>query len=427
MAKFLVLQAARFGDLVQSKRLVLSLLARGEVHLAVDAGLAELARLLYPGAIIHPFQFHAGVGHADALDETVRTFRRLRALAPDTVYNCNFSGLTGALCRLFAPETVVGYRPAETSDGGLERSPWARLAFRLSRNRCHSPLNLVDFWAHFAPGPVAPALVNPVALPGGAGLGIALAGREARRSLPIPVLAGILTTLFGLMGGPPVRLLGSHAETPAARRLLRLLPPRVREKTEDLSGRTDWAGLVHALEGLDALVTPDTGLMHLGAHLGVPVLAFFLSSAWCHETGPYGIGHTVWQAASACAPCLESAACPRGVACLAPFAREDFTRALAHSLRSHAGDGPSGRAGEAPPGLQCWRSGVDALGGVLHLAAGEDAHARQRMGVRALLMEWLGLPGVEAGPDALEPGEVRLLREQLLPDSEWMLPPGRYA
>ena len=36
---------------------------------------------------------------------------------------------------------------------------------------------------------------------------------------------------------------------------------------------------------LDVLLTPDTGIMHLAAHLGVPVFAFFLSSAWCHETG----------------------------------------------------------------------------------------------------------------------------------------------
>lgn len=39
MAAFLVLQAARFGDLVQSKRLIRTLESRGHVHLGVEAGL----------------------------------------------------------------------------------------------------------------------------------------------------------------------------------------------------------------------------------------------------------------------------------------------------------------------------------------------------------------------------------------------------
>ncbi len=285
MEKFLVLQAARFGDLVQSKRLVLTLQTQGQVHLAVDESLETLARLLYPDAVIHPLFLH-GHDEARAMAANRPAFAALRALRPDAVYNCNFSGLTGAICRLFAPERVIGYRPAPASEGGLLRSPWARLAFQLSRGRRPSPLNLVDFWAWFAPSPLAPERVNPVARPGGQGLGVALAGREARRSLPSPVLASVIQTLSGLLGGPRIVLLGSAAERPAAHRLLRLLPPRMTRQVEDLSGKTDWRGLADAVTGLDALVTPDTGVMHLAAHLGVPTLAFFLSSAWCHETGP---------------------------------------------------------------------------------------------------------------------------------------------
>lgn len=426
MEKFLVLQAARFGDLVQSKRLILSLQTQGHVHLAVDESLETLAHLLYPDAVIHPLFLH-GHDEARAMTANRPAFAALRALRPDAVYNCNFSGLTGAICRLFAPETVIGYRPAPASDGGLLRSPWARLAFQLSRGRRPSPLNLVDFWAWFAPSPLAPERVNPVAKPGGRGLGVALAGREARRSLPTPVLAGILRTLFGLLGGPRVFLLGSAAERPAAHRLLRLLPPKMTARVEDLSGKTDWQGLADAVTGLDVLVTPDTGVMHLAAHLGVPTLAFFLSSAWCHETGPYGLGHTVWQACPACAPCLESAPCPRNVACLDVFQDESFPRLLARAL-----DAPHATAAPAlPAGLQCWQGGLDGLGATLRLTAGEDADGPLRQSTRALLAEWLGLPpgAVEdAAPGAPEKtDELRRLRELLLPDPEWMLPQGRYA
>lgn len=428
MAKFLVVQAARFGDLVQTKRLILSLQAQGEVHLAVDAGLSRLAGLLYPGVIVHEMAFHGGDA-AQAVARDIPAFSGLRDLAPDLVYNCNFSGLTGAICRLFPPERVIGYRPAAVSEGGLLRSPWARLAFRLSRRRRVSPLNLVDFWAWFAPAPIAPERVNPQAAPGGRGLGVALSGREARRSLPVPVLAEVVKTLAGVLGGPRIHLLGSAGERGAAHKLLRLLPPKLAARVEDLTGKTDWPGLVEAVRGLDALVTPDTGLMHLAAHLGAPVLAFFLSSAWCHETGPYGLGHTVWQSAPACAPCLESARCPRDVACLEVFRDAGFARQLARSL---AGDGtPQGRAPALPGGLQCWHSGLDGLGAKLRLAAGEDPDAFLREGARAVLAEWLRLaPGAvaEARPDSREQrAGLARLREALLPDAEWMLPQGRYA
>ena len=58
MPKFLVIQAARFGDLVQTKRLLLSLALRGEVHLAVDASLVPLARVLFPFAEPHALSVH---------------------------------------------------------------------------------------------------------------------------------------------------------------------------------------------------------------------------------------------------------------------------------------------------------------------------------------------------------------------------------
>ena len=418
MATFLVIQAARFGDLVQTGRLLLSLAARGEVHLAVDAGLVPLARLLYPFAGLHALSVH-GVPTRDALAADRAALARWKGMRFDAVYNCNFSGLTTALCRVFPPETVHGYRP---ENGAAARSPWARLAFRLSTKRAATPLNLVDFWAHFVEDPVPPAAVNPAAEPGGRGLGVVLAGRESRRSLPMPVLAEVTRTAFGALHGPRIFLLGSRAEQPAARRLLRELPPGMHDRIEDLSGRTDWPALVEAVSGLDALITPDTGIMHLAAHLGVPVLAFFLSSAWLHETGPYGEGHHVWQAARECAPCLESAPCPRGVVCGGPFAGAEILRSLASVLGGRAGAPPRGFP-PLPAGLQLWRTTTDALGAKPVLCAGEDAQAARRAAVRAFLRSRLHLPPAEDEPADMPPD----VGEWLYNDADWMLPPGRYC
>lgn len=428
MAAFLVLQAARFGDLVQSKRLILTLQEQGRVCLGVDAGLAPLARLLYPGAEVFGLRLHGQPGAA-VLAENRTVFRQWRETAFQAVYNCNFSPVTAAICRLFEPEIVMGYRPAQAPESAILRSQWARLAFRLSERRLCSPLNLVDFWGHFASSPLAAEQVNPLARPGGQGLGVVLAGRESRRSLPLPLLASILQTLFGLLDGPEVYLLGAKAEQPAAHKLQRLLPAKIQEKVNDLSGKTDWPGLIHAVEGLDALLTPDTGVMHLAAHLGVPVLAFFLSSAWCHETGPYGRGHVVWQTSRSCAPCLESAPCRHNVACLEALQGKELLRSLAAAVR------PEARIRvQLPDTLQFWRSDLDALGGVLRLEGGQDAHAPQRAFTRALLAEFLHLPEQSgahaagtASPELIDPEEQAALRRWLCHDADWMLPPGRYC
>lgn len=424
MAASLVIQAARFGDLVQTKRLLLSLAARGEVHLAVDAGLASLARLLYPFAVVHSLSVHGGPAAA-GLENNAGVLARWRSAGFQAVYNCNFSGLTAALCRVFEPCLVHGYRPEA---GGVTRSPWARLGFRLSEKRALSPLNLVDFWAHFAESPLPPSEVNPVAAPGGRGLGVVLAGRESRRSLPIPVLAEMTRTAFGALGGPRVLLLGSRAEQPAARQLLRRLPARMLDRVEDLSGKTDWPALVDAVRELDALVTPDTGIMHLAAHLGVPVLAFFLSSAWQHETGPYGEGHYVWQASRPCAPCLETAPCPYDVACGGPFAGVEILRSLVAVL-ARLKSGPAGSAERVPPlaaDMQLWRTALDGLGALPTLLAGDDPHAARRAAVRAFLAVRLHLPAGWS-TDGPQQGPVPDMEEWLYNDMDWMLPPGRYC
>lgn len=425
MATFLVIQAARFGDVVQTGRLLRTLARRGQVHLAVDAGLSALARLIYPFATIHGLALHGCQEH-EVLEKNIRVLADWRGMEFTAVYNCNFSGLTAALCRLFAPETVVGYKPAAD---GVWRSPWARMAFQLSRQRVLSSLNLVDFWGHFANDPLPPAEVNPVAAPGGQGIGVVLAGRESRRSLPAPLLAEVVRTAFSAMGGPKVRLLGSSAEKNVARKLQRLLPPKMLDRVEDLSGKTDWPGLVDAVSGLDALITPDTGSMHLAAHLGVPVLAFFLSSAFAHETGPYGQGHLVWQAERHCVPCLESAPCPYDTACLEPFRSQALLRSLTLALT----EGTVRAA--LPEGLQLWRSRVDSLGTVLHLEAGTDRHATKRAQVRQFLASYLKVPFAKPAEDAAgfnSSGEINsdvawLFDEWLCRDTDWMLPPGRYC
>ncbi|MCL2123218.1 MAG: glycosyltransferase family 9 protein, partial [Desulfovibrionaceae bacterium] len=383
MTHALVIQLARFGDLIQTKRLLLTLTMQHSTHLCVDRSLAPLARLLYPQITVHPLAAHGGSLN-EVADFNHAAFAVLAAEKFSCVYNLNHSPLNRALARLFPAETVQGHY---ADKGQALRSPWVDLAFRWTAQRRLSPLNLADFWAFLHPNPLPPHTINPSARPGGRGLGVVLAGREARRSLPSRIFAPCVRAAFEGLGGPDIYLLGSQSEHARARDLARHLSSGVLGKVQNLCGKTDWAGLCDALVGLDCVLSPDTGAMHLAAHLGVPVQAFFLSSAWCHETGPYGTGHLVWQADIECLPCLESAPCALNVRCLDAFAQHGFLSAFAETF----GKGSLSGAHNLPLQVLSFESELDVLGSTWKIRQGDDPQRVQRNALRTLLGEYLGL------------------------------------
>lgn len=388
MRQELVIQLARFGDLVQTKRLIRSVEASGAtVHLCLDRSLSGLARLVYPEAVLHPIAAHGtGLDKATATQALLLDNRAVLAELATCpfarVYNLNFSGLNFRLAALFDPGIVEGYA---WQDGQELKGDWPKLAMRWSRLR-RIGINLVDFFAAYAKDMVPPESVNPRAEPRGGGVGVVLAGRQSRRSLPPKVLAPIVAAAAERCANGSVTLLGSASEALLARQLQKELPPRLAASTRDLAGKTDWPGLVEVLSGLDLVLTPDTGTMHLAAHLGVPIAAFFLSSAWCQETGPYGLGHTAYQALTDCLPCLETQECSFELACLSGFADPGFLRFFS-----------TGEGRHAPANMLGLASGFDVLGAVFTPRAGVDPSATERERFRRFLAAHLGLARLGAG------------------------------
>ncbi len=393
MSRYLVLQLARFGDLLQTKRLLLSLAAQGETHLCVDRSLVALARLLFPRVRVHGLAAHGGGDIQDVFTTCRDTLRELGTMKWSAVYNLNWSGLNLALSTFFPSEIVCGHR---LEAGQPLRDQWTALGFRWTKRRQGSPLNLVDFWGLLAPYPVSGPEVNPSAAAKGEGLGIVLAGRHARRSLPMDVLVPLAHAVMHGIAGRRAVLLGSRDERGAAKEFLSHAPPALRAICHDYCGRTDWQGLADVVRGLDLLLTPDTGTMHLAAHLGTPVLASFLSSAWAWETGPYGEGHTVLQAVTECAPCVESRPCHNELACLEAFRGRETLRALSKGLDF---------SGTLPQGLLALKTGFDDLGVTFAPSRGQDPHTAYRQAQRDILREYrLGaapLPGAQNGAQVL--------------------------
>ena len=406
MKHYLVIQLARFGDLIQTKRLMATLLARRDaaVHLCVDVSLEGLANLVYPDVEVHAVMAHGtgltcGEAAIRALTDNRKTFEMLAATDYETVYNLNFSGLNFRLAALFDPDRVQGYA---WKNGQEITGTWPAMAMRWTNYR-RIGMNLVDFWAGYCPDMITPKKVNPTATPKGGGIGIVLAGRESRRSLPASLLARMTTTVAGTLGSDRILLLGGPSERKAGQEVLKDLPTRLHDRAHNLAGKTDWKTLVDEVGSLDRLLTPDTGTMHLAAHLGTPVTAFFLSSAWCFETGPYGAGHTVFQAMRDCLPCLESAPCPLDVDCLNGFSDPGFQRLLATRNPAHA-----------PQGIIGFDSGFDELGQVYTPFAGEDVNAPQRNQFRRFLHQYLS--GQHHNATDSDPAFAR----QFFMEKDWM-------
>ncbi len=362
----------------------------------MDISLQTVAKLLYPKAHVHTLPAHNTVETSDYTKQYKAAHACLVALQEQdftAVYTLNHSPLNYVLARFFAPEIVQGYAMPH---GQAVPTAWIKKAFAWTKHRQTSPLNLVDFWAYFDHMPCNPAQVNPKAeiKDRVERIGIVLAGRESRRSLPPQILATVVKTIFDSCQGPQVFLLGSNSEIPLARQLKRHLPISVTQKMTDLSGKTSWEELFAVVQNLHMLISPDTGTMHLGAHFGIPVQAFFLSSALCHETGPYGTGHRVWQSVYECAPCLESAPCHMQTKCLEDFSHKDFLRALAISTVQSIENKPLtlGQNVQLPPTLSMQESYLDNLGATWRVCLGEDIHAAARAAQRTVVAEYCGVP-----------------------------------
>lgn len=389
MKRALVVQLTRFGDLVQTKRLILTLQKRGlQVHLCVDSSLKDLAAILYPDIVVYSLIAHGtgikGNGLDSVLPVNYKIFKELSSIDFSEVYNLNYSPMNYAVSTLFDSQIVKGHKIVK---GQAVKSPWFDFAFRLATERRNN-INLVDYWAALSPKTIPAHEVNPAAKPQGGGIGVVLAGRESRRSLPYDVLAPLILSARSTSKCKKIFLLGSKSERSAGKKLLSKLPPAVALDAVNLAGETDWKGLVSCVSRLDMLMTPDTGTMHLAAHLGIPVLAFFLSSAWCCETGPYGDGHTVIQADTECSPCVESQPCYNNLKCLAPFSESALVRFVSTRKPEHL-----------PAGLSVFESSCDFLGTDFVLKAGNDQTGDRRKRLRRFIGCHLGLLDIgEHGP-----------------------------
>ncbi len=103
---------------------------------------------------------------------------------------------------------------------------------------------------------------------------------------------------------------------PADRPTVAAIMVQMQHRAFDFTGKTSLLGLAALYARVACLISTDTGPMHLGAAVGIPVVALFGPTApW--RTGPFGEGHRIVHTDCSCAPCYqrrcETAHCMAGI------------------------------------------------------------------------------------------------------------------
>jgi heptosyltransferase II len=119
-----------------------------------------------------------------------------------------------------------------------------------------------------------------------------------------------LADRFSRDGDVRILVFGSRADMPTASLLVR----KAQSPMIDLTGQTSLRQVIGLIARCRLFVSNDSGLMHVAAALGVPVLAIF-GSTDAVRTGPLGKKCRVVKSPLPCSPCLKPR-CPQNRECM---------------------------------------------------------------------------------------------------------------
>lgn len=132
-------------------------------------------------------------------------------------------------------------------------------------------------------------------------IAVAPAARWASKSWPPAFFAAAMREVADRVPNLAFWLVGAPADAAAGAALMAAQPPAA---TADLIGRTDMPLLLALLRRSRAMLTNDSGPMHLAAACGVPTVALFGPTS-PELTGPYGPNHRIIMSQVDCAPCMQ--------------------------------------------------------------------------------------------------------------------------
>jgi len=126
-----------------------------------------------------------------------------------------------------------------------------------------------------------------------------IGARWPTKRWPIESFAAVVDQLYEAHHVPVVMIGGSEERAYTEQLSVLTKSPYI-----DLSGEIPLRCLPALLSTATAMITNDSGPMHIAAALGIPVVAMFGPTS-ASRTGPYGDGHQVLMGRVPCSPCFS--------------------------------------------------------------------------------------------------------------------------
>ena len=320
MKRILVIQLTRTGDLIQTTPLIQDLVNSApevRLDLLVLAGNEEVVRGM-PGV-----DRVLTLGEQEVLRMNDRLMENRPSVdAPhspsqwlrdsglrdyDEIHDVSAQWLGYWVTRELSAPTKVGGILTRSGEL-LFRGDWATYQTALLDFREWNRVNLVDLFRGYSlssvtPGPGFrpylardPYWAHGLGSPGRGFIGINPGASESQRRYPVEGFMAIIQGCLRL-GYHPV-LVGAPMDRPLCEQIANAGAGGI----SNLAGQTRIPEMAQLLSGMTALVSNDTGAIHMAAAMGTPVITLSGPasdsgpSAFVHETGPWGEGHIVLQA-----------------------------------------------------------------------------------------------------------------------------------
>jgi len=317
MSRALLIQLARLGDLVQSLPVLTSLHSahpEQTLDLICPSPLVSLGELFPCVDRVYPWKggewaelasskmLNGAQGLIQAKHYLSEVFVQNYSMA----YNLN-NHPRGILAAHLLSDRVVG--PGENGPLNSTLPPWAGYLRQIAGNRGNNRVHLADAFCGLCqvlppsdiPYLKAPEVQLPLELElivnsqSSKNVGIILGAGDVDRRIPLSVWQDLIVACAELIPQSYLLLIGGEGEREAALALEHRVPARYVNRVVNCCGRTSLPQLVRILSRCSWVVGSDTGPLHLGAMCGARAIGWYFSRARVHETGPYGIGHYVWQ------------------------------------------------------------------------------------------------------------------------------------
>jgi ADP-heptose:LPS heptosyltransferase len=422
--RILIVNLTRFGDLLQTSPAIAALRRQhpgAAITLMAEKNFADVCESI-PGIDrvyraeldrLGNLMLDGGAQLLEAYHYVEGMIRELRAERFDLALNYSSSRMSAVFMGLLQIPDVRGW--SMTEDGlRVIRHPWARLFATMCLNRRVATFNLVDYYCAMTGAlagtrrlqyEVAPhAAERAAALLTAEGIGgdervvaMQLGASRAIRQWPEGSFVALGRALAAR--GFRIMVIGGGGDRPLGDRVV----GEIGAAAINTCGKTGVAELGAVLARAEALVTGDTGPMHMAVAVGTPVVGLFFGPASPFDTGPYAADHVVIHTGAPCAPCEHV------VTCLDPFCRDelapDAVAAVVDARIAQDWTGLEALARGLYP-ARVYRTGFDAEGRFLANALGSPLRRREdalRDAYRATflhVLEGVALP--ELAPAAVD-------------------------